>query len=473
MLNNLKTRWLVVTIFLDISLTIVALLLARWLRGWLPAGIYFDSVETYTFAVLDKPLRFSPLLLIPVVAFIWLAVFSSLSIYTEKFTLTQYNQTQPVWVAITGSALVFAGVAYLVFPNLSRLLFLYFYIFDLLLLSGWRKLTFYFLRKNVARFRQLRQRVLIVGQERLAQEVAAAVKSFAWSGLELAGFVAAESTAPNDLPRLIKRLKIDEVIFALPPKRQHKLQDMVYQLQPLSVNLRLVPDVADLVFVRATIEDFAGLPLIGLRQPAINPFDRLLKRLFDIFVAGFLLVASAPVLLIIVILLKFGSRTSGSLFYASPRVGEGGKIFKMYKFKTMIDGADRDETGLFVQSGSAIGFDKTPDDPRVTKIGRFLRRTSLDEIPQFFNVLKGDMSLVGPRPELPWLVKRYQPWQYQRLTVPQGITGWWQVKNRGAQHNYQVRIEDDLYYIHNHSFLLDLRIVFLTLGAIIRGDGAY
>jgi len=117
MLNNLKTRWLGVTISFDILLTVVALFMARWLRGRLPAGIYFDSVETYAFAVLDKPLRFSPFFLIPVVILIWLAVFSSLSIYSEKFTLTQYRQTQPVFMAITGAALTFAGVAYLIFPN--------------------------------------------------------------------------------------------------------------------------------------------------------------------------------------------------------------------------------------------------------------------------------------------------------------------------------------------------------------------
>ncbi len=476
MLNSLKTRWLGVTISFDILLTVVALFLARWLRGWLPAGIYFDSVETYTFAVLDEPLRFSPLFLIPVVVLIWLAVFSSLSIYSEKFTLTQYKQTQPVFVAITGATLVFAGVAYLIFPNLSRLLFLYFYIFDVVLLLGWRKLTFFLLQKNAAKSSLLKQRVLIVGQGDLAQETAAAVQSFAWSGLEFVGYVGDQPDALcaiDDLPAQVERLAINEIIFALPPEHQTLLQETVFKLQPLSVNLRLVPDVADLVFVRATIEDFAGLPLIGLRQPAINPFNRLIKRLFDICVAGALLILSSPVLLIIIILIKLNSKSSTSLFYTSQRVGEGGKLFKMYKFKTMIDGADKDEANLFVQSGDAIGFNKSPNDPRVTKIGRFLRRTSLDEIPQFFNVLKGDMSLVGPRPELPWLVKRYHPWQYQRLTVPQGITGWWQVKNRGAQRSYNVRIEDDLYYIHNYSFLLDLQIVFLTLGAIIRGNGAY
>ena len=476
MLNSLKTRWLGMTIALDLGLTVLSLFLARWLRAWFPAGIYFDSVETYAFALLDEPLRFSPLFLIPVVSFIWLAVFSSLSVYNAKFTLTQYKQTQPVLVAITGATLVFAGFAYFIFPNLSRLLFLYFYIFDVVLLLAWRKLTFFLLQKNAANSSLLKQRVLIVGQGALAKETAAAVESFSWSGLKFIGFAGDQPDAIcaiSDLPARVEELAINEIIFALPPEHQALLQEMVFQLQPLSINLRLVPDVIDLVFVRATIEDFAGLPLIGLRQPAISVFNRLIKRSFDIAAAALLLLLASPLVALVALLLRLDPKSSNSLFYTSPRVGEGGKLFKMYKFKTMIDGADKDESNLLVYDNGAIGFNKRPDDPRVTRIGRFLRRTSLDEIPQFLNVLAGDMSLVGPRPELPWLVKRYQPWQYQRLTVPQGITGWWQVKNRGAQHSYNVRVEDDLYYIHNYSFLLDMQILFLTLGAIIRGNGAY
>ncbi len=139
----------------------------------------------------------------------------------------------------------------------------------------------------------------------------------------------------------------------------------------------------------------------------------------------------------------------------------------------MVLDADQIETDLFVQQNGTIGLNKRPDDPRITTIGRLLRRTSLDELPQLFNILKGDMSLVGPRPELPWLVDRYEPWQYQRFAVPQGLTGWWQVKNRDKQQAYDVRVEDDLYYIHNYSLLLDMRIIWLTVEAILRGNGAF
>ncbi len=469
-MQNLKTRWLGITIILDIMLTLTALILARWIRGYFPAGVYLD--DGLALSYLDKPLYFSPVLL-PVVAIIWLLTFSALSIYHSRFVVWQYQRTQPMVVAITGAVLMFAGVSYFAFPELSRFLFLYFYLLDLLFLVGWRKLTFQFLRKNTTKNIQPRHRVLIAGDGELATDVATAIDSFAWSGLRLVGFA---GDAPNalgrlgDLPALAKTHAIDEVIFALPPEQHPLLRKLVLQLQPLSVNLRLVPDVVDLAFVRATVEDFAGLPLIGLREPAISAFDRLVKRSFDILAASALLALSLPVSLVTMALIKLDS--PGAIFYTAQRVGESGKIFKMLKFRTMVDGANQRETDLFVRNGSSIGLKKERYDPRITRIGRILRRTSLDELPQLLNVIKGDMSLVGPRPELPWLVERYEPWQYVRFTVPQGMTGWWQVNHRAVQQAYNVRVEDDLFYIHNYSFLFDVRILLMTAWAIVRGDGA-
>ncbi len=472
MSNKIKTRWLGLTILIDIGLTIAALFLARWLRGQFPAGYYFD--RPFSLVLLNEPLYFSYIALIPVVVATWLAVFTALSIYDTQQIFDQYNRIQPILVAVTGAIFVLAGLAYFLFRDLSRLLFFYFYILDLIFLISWRKLVFYFLNENLLQKWRPHHRILIVGEGQLAQDVKSAIETFAWSGLELAGFIKINGNSEEsatDIKQHVNDLQIDEVIFALPPGYQSLLQKLVYQLQPLSVNMRLVPDVLNLVFVRATIEDFAGLPLIGLRQPAISVFDRLVKRLFDIAVAGLLATITLPISLLAALFIKLSGK--GPVFYASQRVGEGGKIFKMYKFRTMVLDADQIETDLFVQQNGTIGLNKRPDDPRITTIGRLLRRTSLDELPQLFNILKGDMSLVGPRPELPWLVDRYEPWQYQRFAVPQGLTGWWQVKNRDKQQAYDVRVEDDLYYIHNYSLLLDMRIIWLTVEAILRGNGAF
>jgi len=144
----------------------------------------------------------------------------------------------------------------------------------------------------------------------------------------------------------------------------------------------------------------------------------------------------------------------------------------MYKFRSMVDGADRRQHEVLTTTKDGKIIHKQPDDPRVTKVGRWLRRTSLDELPQLFNVLKGDMSLVGPRPEMPWLVEKYEPWQWQRFAVPQGITGWWQINGR-SDRPMHLHTEDDLYYIQNYSLLLDVKILLKTIGVVLRGKGAY
>jgi len=154
-------------------------------------------------------------------------------------------------------------------------------------------------------------------------------------------------------------------------------------------------------------------------------------------------------------------------------VGEGGRIFEMLKFRTMYKDADKHEQELIKETEEGkLLFEKRKDDPRITPLGRFLRRYSLDELPQLYNVLIGEMSLVGPRPELPALVERYEPWQRKRFEVPQGMTGWWQISGRGNKAKY-LHVEDDLYYIRNYSLLLDLRILWHTLGAALKGEGAF
>jgi lipopolysaccharide/colanic/teichoic acid biosynthesis glycosyltransferase len=162
----------------------------------------------------------------------------------------------------------------------------------------------------------------------------------------------------------------------------------------------------------------------------------------------------------------------GPIFYGSRRMGENGAEFDMRKFRTMRVGADREQT-LYNQVDEAGNvLHKRPDDPRVTKVGGFLRRTSLDELPQLFNVLRGEMSMVGPRPELPWLVEKYSPWQRKRFSVPQGITGWWQINGR-SDRPLHLHTEDDLYYIQNYSLWLDLLILWRTIPVVIRRRGAF
>ena len=219
------------------------------------------------------------------------------------------------------------------------------------------------------------------------------------------------------------------------------------------------------------MEQLGDVVLVGLKEPVIGTIDRIIKRAFDLVVACLVLVVFAPLLAIMALFVALGS--PGPLIYRSKRVGEGGRIFEMLKFRTMYADADQGETQLISETvDGKLVFNKQRDDPRVTPIGRILRRYSLDELPQLANVLAGQMSLVGPRPELPALVARYEPWQRKRFTVPQGMTGWWQISGRGDKPKY-LHIEDDLYYIQNYSLLQDLRILWRTIGVVVKGEGAF
>jgi exopolysaccharide biosynthesis polyprenyl glycosylphosphotransferase len=278
--------------------------------------------------------------------------------------------------------------------------------------------------------------------------------------------------ALGDVEAVVSQYAIDEVILALPTYAQERARQLVLALQELPINVRLVPDVFDLVFIRASVEEFAGIPLIGLREPVIEGPDRLVKRLFDLVVGGLALVVVSPLMLVAALMVRIDS--PGPILLRQQRIGEGGLPFQMLKFRTMRGGAEKDEQPLVRESDQGPpALVKQPDDPRITRVGHVLRRFSIDELPQLFNVLRGDMSLVGPRPELPWLVKRYEPWHRKRFAVPQGMTGWWQVNGRSERADYTLRMEDDLYYIRNWSVWLDLRILLMTVRTVIRGEGAY
>lgn len=202
----------------------------------------------------------------------------------------------------------------------------------------------------------------------------------------------------------------------------------------------------------------------------ISKQQRLIKRCLDIVVSLVLIGLTSPLMIIIgcTIWLIDG----GAILFRQQRIGECGRVFTMAKFRTMIVGAETMYLTRMPHQGKGIPFYKTANDPRVTPLGKWLRRTSLDELPQLLNVLLGDMSLVGPRPELPWIVAQYEPWQYHRLTVPQGLTGLWQVTGRSHNPMHQFT-HLDIQYIQNYSIWLDIVILLKTPLIVFKGDGAF
>jgi exopolysaccharide biosynthesis polyprenyl glycosylphosphotransferase len=306
------------------------------------------------------------------------------------------------------------------------------------------------------------------------------IEEYHWAGLELVGYLDDDpSKHDNGLPvlgtlddveRVVQQYAVDDVVLALPQRAYERVNQTVARLHKLPVHVRIVPDYFSLALYRATVDDFGGIPMINLRDPALTPYQRLAKRVMDLVVGGLLTVAALPLMAVIAIAIKLGS--PGPVLFRQQRAGQNGKPFEMLKFRSMIDGADvlQDAVCQVDEEGHVIH--KQADDPRVTRVGHLIRRFSLDELPQFFNVLRGDMSLVGPRPEMPWLVEKYEPWQHKRFAVPQGLTGWWQVNGRSDKLMH-LHTDEDLYYIQNYSLWLDLYILLKTPWVALRGKGAY
>jgi lipopolysaccharide/colanic/teichoic acid biosynthesis glycosyltransferase len=210
--------------------------------------------------------------------------------------------------------------------------------------------------------------------------------------------------------------------------------------------------------------------VIAYEDTVISWRQRVAKRFIDLFLTSLLAVLVTP--LIAIVGCAIWLERDGPVLFRQQRVGEGGRLFTIYKFRTMVPDAEQRQWEVGRRNEAGVIVYKTADDPRVTRLGRLLRRTSLDELPQLWNVLRGDMSLVGPRPELPWLVAQYERWQYRRLAVPQGMTGLWQVSGR-SQNPMYLFTELDIQYVDQYSIWLDLSILVRTPLVVLRGNGAY
>lgn len=455
-----KLRRLIIVLFLaDVGLTQIALLAADSLRQWLPLGAEIGTINTF----LNPYLHLTLLVL-------WPVVFTVTSVYDIRRNVRPVGEARSLFLAVSTATLVFGGVLYFTFRDVPRLLVFYFYLADLLLLSTVRIVVGLVLRFLYAGNRPL-TRVLIIGRDESAEAITLALETRLGHSVKVVGCVGDDlkgTTGPlsrpiigrvKDVPRLIREMDVDEVIICLPGEKYSDVERLAFQLQTEPVRVRLVPDFLKLVMVQSSVDIVGGLPLIGLREPRIDGPAWLVKRIFDLFVSALCLLLGWPILLGIAIAIKLSS--PGPVIYRQQRVGENGKLFWVYKFRTMVPDADKQPVGV-----------KQRDDPRVTRIGRILRRTSLDELPNLINVLRGEMSLVGPRPEQVFIVNQYEPWQRQRLAVPPGMTGWWQVNGR-SDLPMHLNTQYDLYYIRNYSLLLDIKILWKTIRVVIQGRGAY
>jgi exopolysaccharide biosynthesis polyprenyl glycosylphosphotransferase len=249
------------------------------------------------------------------------------------------------------------------------------------------------------------------------------------------------------------------------------LREMTWQLEGTGVELLLSPNVLDVSSSRLTLHDISGMPMLQVEEPQYAGASRIGKNLFDRVGAVVLLVASSPIFLATALAVRLTS--AGPVFYRQERVGREGALFGMIKFRSMRVGADEELAALLAAEGKSLAeLPKLTRDPRVTRVGAFIRRFSIDELPQLLNVLKGDMSLVGPRPQREFEVAGYDHMATRRLTVRPGMTGLWQVSGR-SDLDYDEAINLDVYYVENWSMMSDLMILWRTARAVLASDGAY
>ena len=285
-----------------------------------------------------------------------------------------------------------------------------------------------------------------------------------------------------DLARLIREFKIQEVIITDDSFDSERLFDaMIGAGRSHKVEFRFAPSVFNLIQQKTSVEQIGVLPMVRLFTEPLSDVQRFVKRTSDLAIAAVALILTSPVWLVIAIMIKRDA--PGPVFFRQERVGMDGRIFLCLKFRTMRADADdaihRETYRQNIAGGSAANagddgkpvYGKVPNDPRITRVGRWLRRSSLDELPQLLNVLRGDMSVVGPRPPIPYEVHEYDIWHRKRLDMKPGITGLWQVSGRNRL-TFEQMVKVDLFYIENWSIWLDLKIILLTIPALWRDQGA-
>lgn len=321
-------------------------------------------------------------------------------------------------------------------------------------------------------------RVVLVGTASHIGTALQKLEGYTWPNVQMLGYITDDPPLEHTaLPKLgglssiediLLFQKVNDVLLALPNDSSTETHQLLGRVMSKPCNVWVVPDYFKLLIASARADDLNGVPMLSLTKPAMTPVERAIKRTFDFIAASILIPLIMPVLVAIAIAIKLDS--PGPVLFKQKRVGEHGKLFDIYKFRSMsAPASQKQERG---EDMPKEGYLKRPDDPRVTRIGKFIRRTSLDELPNLFNVWLGQMSLVGPRPELPYFVGRYQAWQHRRMIVPQGMTGWWQINGR-SDRPMHLHTEDDIYYVQNYSLWLDLRILLRTVAVVILGKGAF
>ena len=439
----------------DLGVIVGAWMLAYWVRFYQLPLVMADELPPFRYYAS----------LAPAVAVLWLVVFTSRGIYQSRRMVRLLREFQDLWHAHGIALLFFIALTYFAEQyKHSRLVMLYFAMIAGIAICAARAVVRIALR-NI-RSRGFNQRhLLIVGEGDAARLVVERAQHFPELGLRVAGVVTHDDSETESvhgvaalghfeqLQEILAEHKPDEVLVALSHAQHHQLERVLGLMKDETLDIRVVPDVQAYVTLGCEAEDFDGLPVVRINDSPLHGMAAVMKRCMDILGSAVALILLAPLLALLAVLVRLSS--PGPIFYGQERMGLDGKLFRMYKFRSMRVDAEKASGAVWAQA----------KDDRRTALGTFLRKTSLDELPQFWNVLRGDMSLVGPRPERPVFVHQFRseiPNYMLRHKVKAGITGWAQVNGWRGNTSLVRRIECDLFYIRNWSLGFDIRILVMT-----------
>ena len=449
-------------VVMDAVVVIVSYAFAWWLKfssGFVDKEIGVLSFEFYMRALI---------LIVP----LYILLYYAFNLYTPKRVQGRRLEFSNIVLANTVGLLILMAGFFLALSyseqlkNFSRSMFIYFFMINIILEEIERLMIRAFLR-SIRKNGYNQKHILLVGYSKAAEQYIDRIKQNPQWGYNIRGILddnIARGTmykgvkvigSVGNLSYILPENKLDEIAITLGLEEYYKLEKIVAECEKSGVHTKFIPDYGNIIPTRPYTEDLLGLPVINIRYvPLSNTFNALIKRLTDIIGSIICIIIFSPIMLTSAVLVKMTSK--GPLIFKQERVGLHNKPFQMYKFRTMYVQTEEEEKKCWTQK----------NDPRVTSVGRFLRKTSLDEFPQLFNVLKGDMSLVGPRPERPQYVEKFReeiPRYMIKHQVRPGMTGWAQVNGYRGDTSIRKRIEHDLYYIENWTLGLDIKILFLTV----------
>ncbi len=469
-------RWMPwVTLLFDAVLINAAFRIAYWLRYDLQLFRSVDPANNVPYSA------YLPLVILQTI--VLLLAMRREGAYDLRRTRPLFDELYGVLNATT-TAIMLVIVFVFFYRSLfySRIIFVYAGILILILVGTARLVR----RMILARLRQAGEgidRLLIVGAGEVGRAVMRNIIAQPELGYQIVGFLDDDPAKSHTdigpikalgttevLAHVIQTHAINQVIITLPWQYHRKTMRLVLEAEEAGARARVVPDLFQLSLGGVDVETINGIPLISIKPTALTGWNLVIKRALDLSLSILIVLLTAPLWLLIALAIKLDS--PGPVFFKQERAGKGRKPFMVYKFRSMYVGAEAQQQALAAHNEASGPLFKMRDDPRRTRVGRFLRRTSLDELPQFINVIRGEMSIVGPRPALFSEVAQYQEWQRKRLEIQPGITGLWQVSGR-SDLSFDEMVMLDIYYGENWSLGADIRIMLRTIPQILFGDGAY